>query len=81
MAGFDVTVWLGMVAPAGTPADIVAKLNTEIVRILGLPDVKEKFVAAGLDPMTNTPSEFAAYIRKESERWGKVIKETGIRLD
>ncbi len=81
MAGFDVTVWLGMVAPAGTPADIVAKLNTEIVRILGLPDVKEKFVAAGLDPMSNTPSEFAAYIRKESERWGKVIKETGIRLD
>ena len=81
MAGFDVTVWLGIVAPAGTPADVVAKLNQEIVRILGLPDVKEKLVAAGLDPISSTPSEFAAFIQKESDRWGKVIKETGIRLE
>ena len=81
LAGFDVAVWLGLVAPAGTPAEIVNKLSQEIARILALPDVKEKHAAIGLDPASNTPSEFTAFIRAEAERWGKTIKEAGIRLD
>lgn len=81
LAGFDVAVWQGIVAPAGTPADVVSKLNQEIVRILGLPDVREKLIASGLDPITSTPAEFAAFIRKEADRWSRVIKQTGIRLE
>ena len=79
--GVDVAVWVGIVAPAGTPADIINKLQHEIARILILPDVKEKLLSVGLDPATSTPAEFTAFIRSESERWGKAIKEAGIRLD
>ena len=81
LPGFDVVIWQGLVTPAGTPGDIIAKLNQEILRIYALPDAKEKIVAAGLDPVTSTPAEFNAFIRAESERWGKAIKEAGIRLD
>ena len=75
------SVWLGLVAPAGTSADIVGKLQQEVVRILGLADVKERYAAAGLDPATSTPLEFAAFIRREAERWSKVIKDAGIRIE
>ena len=81
LPGYDVVIWQGLVAPAGTPGDIIAKLNQEILRIYALPDAKERIVAAGLDPVTSTPAEFTAFIRSESERWGKAIKEAGIRLD
>ena len=81
LPGFDVVIWQGLVAPAGTPSDIIAKLYQEILRIYALPDVKERIAAAGLDPVTSTPAEFTAFIRSESERWTKVIKEAGIRLD
>jgi tripartite-type tricarboxylate transporter receptor subunit TctC len=81
LPGFDVVIWQGLVAPAGTSSDIIAKLNQEILRIYALADVKERIAAAGLDPVTSTPAEFTAFIRSESERWSKVIKETGIRLD
>jgi len=81
LPGFDVVIWQGLVAPVGTPSDIIAKLNQEILRIYALPDVRERIAAAGLDPVTSTPAEFTAFIRSESERWGKAIKEAGIRLD
>lgn len=81
MTGFDVVIRQGLVAPAGTPSDIIAKLHQEILRIYALPDAKERIAAAGLDPVTSTPAEFSAYIRVESERWGKAIKEAVIRLD
>ena len=78
---FDVSVWLGLVAPAGTPPDIIARLNQEVVRILALPDVREKLSNVGLIPATNTPAEFGAFIRSESERWGRVIRQAGIKID
>jgi len=77
----EVTVWLGLVAPKGTPAPIVDKLQRRIVQILADPDVKQKADAAGLYPSTSTPEEFAAFIRKEAERWAPIVKETGIRYD
>ena len=81
-AGFDVTVWLGLVAPAGTPAPIVARLHQEIARINALPEVKERLAASGLDPRASaSPAEFGAYLARESVRWSSVIKEAGIRLD
>lgn len=81
LAEFDVAVWLGLVAPAGTPPDIIARLNQEVVRILALPDVREKLSNVGLIPATNTPAEFGAFIRSESERWGRVIRQAGIKID
>jgi tripartite-type tricarboxylate transporter receptor subunit TctC len=77
----EITVWLGLVAPKGTPAPIVGALSRQVAKILADPAVKAKADASGLYPATNTPAEFAAFIRKEAERWGPVVKETGMRYD
>jgi len=76
-----IAVWLGLVAPKGTPAPVVDKLAGEVARILADPAVKAKADAAGLFPATTTPAEFAAFIRKEADRWSAVVKETGLRYD
>jgi tripartite-type tricarboxylate transporter receptor subunit TctC len=78
---FDVSVWLGFVAPAGTPRDLVAKLNQEIVRVLGLPDVKEKLAALGMEPGGGTPAEFESFIRAETDKWQRVIKASGFKAE
>ena len=78
---FNIGVWLGLVAPAGTPGDIINRLNQEVSRILALGDVRERLNAVGLEPMQATPAEFGAYIASESARWGELIRQTGIRLE
>jgi tripartite-type tricarboxylate transporter receptor subunit TctC len=78
---FDVSVWLGFVAPAGTPRDIVGKLNQEIVRVLGLPDVKERLSSIGMEPGSGTPAEFEAFIRAETDKWQRVIKASGFKAE
>jgi tripartite-type tricarboxylate transporter receptor subunit TctC len=77
----ELTVWLGLVAPKGTPTGIVDKLQREVANILADPTIKAKADAAGLFPVTTTSGEFASFIRKEAERWGPVVKESGIRYD
>jgi tripartite-type tricarboxylate transporter receptor subunit TctC len=77
----ELTVWLGLVAPKGTPIGIVDKLQREVAKILADPTIKAKADAAGLFPVTTTSGEFATFIRKEAERWGPVVKESGIRYD
>ncbi len=77
----EITVWLGLVAPKGTPAPIVEKLHAEVVKILSDPAIKAKADASGLFPATSTPAEFAAFIRKEAERWSTVVGETGLKYD
>ncbi len=77
----DLAVWQGIVAPAGTPPDIIAKLHQDVVRVLGLPDVREKFYSVGLDPATSSSAEFAAFIKTEAARWSKIIKQANIHLD
>ena len=77
----DISVWLGLVAPKGTPKPIIDKLHAEVVKILSDPAVKEKSERTGNYPVTITPEQFAAFMRKEADRWGKVIKETGIKFD
>jgi len=77
----EITVWLGLVAPRGTPAPIIDKLQAEVAKALADPAIKSKADASGLYPVTNTPAEFAAFIRKEAERWSMVVKETGMRYD
>ena len=81
LPGFDVTNWIGLFAPAGTPADIVAKLNTEAMRIMRLPEVQSRLVNEGAKSRPNTPVEFGAFVKTEMARWGKVIREAGVRAD
>jgi len=79
--GYDLSVWFGVLAPAGTPREILQRLNTEIVKILQSADVKERFFKQGVDVQTSTPEQFDAFVKSEVGRWAKVIKEAGIRAD
>ena len=79
--GYDLSVWFGVLAPAGTPRDILQRLNTEIVRILQSADVRERFAKQGVDVQTSSPGEFDAFVKSEVARWAKVIKDAGIRAD
>jgi tripartite-type tricarboxylate transporter receptor subunit TctC len=65
----------------GTPPEIVARLHTEVARILRLPEVRQQMAALGAEPIGNTPEQFSAFLKTEMGRWGKVIKEKGIRAD
>lgn len=76
--GFAATSWGGVLAPAGTPREIVAKLNREIARILQLPDVRERLLGLGAEPVGNSSAEFADYLRSETARFAKLVKELGM---
>jgi tripartite-type tricarboxylate transporter receptor subunit TctC len=75
---FAMTIWTGFLAPAGTPAAIVARLNEEIRRIMARADVRQQIESQWSEPVSNTTEEFAAIIKAETGYWAKVIKETGI---
>jgi tripartite-type tricarboxylate transporter receptor subunit TctC len=79
--GFDVTSWHSVLAPAGTPPEIVARLNQELVRIIQMPDVRERLAAIGMEPSPSTQEQLAADIRTEVAKWGPVVKRARIRLD
>ena len=79
--GFGNDVWYGLLAPAATPRNIVVKLSEGISSAITQPDVRERMLAGGLEPLGNTPDEFAAYLRTEVAKWSKVIREAGIRAD
>ena len=79
--GFEVVGWFGWLAPAATPRDIVARLNTEIVRVLNDPAVKERLISQGADPAPSTQQQFAAFIRAEHAKWAKVVKDAKIRME
>ena len=79
LPGFEAGLVIGMFAPAKTPATIISRLNQETVRLLGRPDVKQKFFDTGIETVGNSPEEFAATIRSDMARWGKLIKDAGIR--
>ena len=81
IAGYDVSVWFGVLAPAGTPREIIQKLNAESIRIIGTPDITDRFVKQGVEPRTGTPEQFGNLIKSEVGRWAKVIKDAGIRAD
>ncbi len=81
LPGFDVTSWYGIVAPAGTPNDIVTKLQNEIANALRQSDVREKLAALGAEAIGNTPLEFGAMIRTETAKWSRIVKEAHITLD
>ncbi|MDN8613273.1 tripartite tricarboxylate transporter substrate binding protein [Variovorax ginsengisoli] len=79
--GYEATSWFGLLAPAGTPAPVVAKLNASILKALADPEVKKKLAEQGAEPHGEKPEQFAAFIESETLKWGKVVKESGASLD
>ena len=81
LTGFEVNSWYGLLAPTGTPRDIITRLNTEVARSLREPDARERFSTIGAEPMGGTPEEFGDYIKSETVKWAKVIKAANIKVD
>lgn len=79
--GYEASVWLALLAPAGTPRDIVTRLNTEIGKLMNSPDTRKALYDAGVEVAHSTPEAMSDYMVQEMERWGKVVKETGIKLE
>jgi tripartite-type tricarboxylate transporter receptor subunit TctC len=79
--GYEATIWLGIMVPAGTPKPIVDRLNAEISKIVSSPDVKEDWAKQGAVPMAMTPDQFAQYMRDDIEKWAKVVKVSGAKVD
>lgn len=76
--GFEATTWIGAAAPAGVARPIVTRLNTEIVDIMRASEMRERLVSQGAEPQTNTPEQFAAYIKSEIAKWAKIVRDTNI---
>src|SRR5262245_9596653 len=81
LKGFDANNWYGLVAPVKTPRPIINRLNSEVAKVLAMPDVKEFLFNQGLDPAPGTPEEFGAYIKSESIKWAKVVKASGAKAN
>jgi tripartite-type tricarboxylate transporter receptor subunit TctC len=79
--GFEATTWFAMFAPAGTPREVVTRVNAEMQRVFALPDVAERLKSLGLEPWISTPEELARYQASEITKWAKVVKESGARAD
>ena len=79
--GYALELWNGIVAPTGTPKDIISRLHAEILKALAAPDLKERFSSQGVDPVSDTPEEFSGYIKNELTRWRKVVKDSGARVE
>ena len=79
--GYEYTTWYGIFAPAKTPRTLIARLNTEIVKAMETPDIKDRFTALGGDPDPGTPEELRAYMANESAKWAKIIKAANIRIE
>jgi tripartite-type tricarboxylate transporter receptor subunit TctC len=79
--GYDVTVWFGILAPAGTPKDIIARLNTEMVKIMRTPEIADRFNKAGVDVAASSPEFFADFLKGEVARWAKVVQDANIKAD
>lgn len=80
LPGFEVVGFFGVLAPAATPRDTVARINVEINKVLARPDTRERFASQALDPANTTPEQFADYIKVEVGKWGKLIKDAGITV-
>ena len=81
VAGYEAGSWYGLSVPAGTSKEIIARLHAETIKVVGLADVKERLFNAGFEIVTSTPEQFAAFTRNEIQKWGKIVKSAGLRVD
>jgi len=81
LPGFDISTWFGIFVPAGTPRPVVDRLHAEFTRALAEPDVREKMLALGAEPVGNTPEEFTAYVKAEAAKYAKLVKASGAKVD
>jgi len=81
LPGYEAVSWYGVLAPAGTPRDIVTRLNTEVVRALKLPEVRQLMLAQGAEPVSESPEQFAALIKSDIAKWGDVVRKSGAKAD
>ncbi|MCW5574610.1 MAG: tripartite tricarboxylate transporter substrate binding protein [Burkholderiales bacterium] len=81
LPGYEVTQWYGMQVPAGTPKDVIARINGEVGKILAMPDIIEKLATLGAEPAPSTPEFMTAYVKSEVEKWNKVVKASGAKVD
>jgi tripartite-type tricarboxylate transporter receptor subunit TctC len=79
--GLEIVNWYGVLAPAGTPTEIIARLHRDVTGAVRAPEVRERLVAAGLELVESTPAEYAAYRWRDLAMWARMIKETGIRME
>jgi tripartite-type tricarboxylate transporter receptor subunit TctC len=79
--GFDTSLWFGLLAPAATPKEVVARIHDDVIQVLKLPDVKERIASQGAEIVADTPAEFAAFIAAESGKYAKIIKQAGVKLE
>ncbi|MEI7678569.1 MAG: tripartite tricarboxylate transporter substrate binding protein [Betaproteobacteria bacterium] len=81
LPAYEAVLWQGYFVPAGTPRDIINKLSTDINRVLAMPDTIERLAGAGTDPFPGSPDQFAAFLKVEIDKWGKVVKSIGLKMD
>jgi len=79
--GFDISTWFGIMAPAGTPPDVIAKWNTDLVKVLNSPDMRERMTAQGAEAAPDTPAEFSAFIARELAKYARIVKASGAKVD
>jgi tripartite-type tricarboxylate transporter receptor subunit TctC len=81
LSGYEIGSWQGVFAPAGTPPDIVKRLNAEIVKIINMPDVQKKLLELGAEPVANSSEDFTAFVKTEVVKWGDVVRKSGAKVD
>lgn len=79
LPGFELMGWYGMLAPPGTPKHVIARLNQDLVKLVTMPDMRERMLSVGAEPTPSSPEEFGVFLRKETERWSKLLKEAGVK--
>jgi len=79
--GYESISWAGVAVPAGTPREIVGRLHAEIVKVVAMPDIRERFLRDGIEPVGSTPEQFAEHIRRERVKWAKVVRDSGARAE
>ena len=79
--GYDVALWYSILAPAGTPPDIVGRLNAELGKVMAQPDVRDRLVAQGFEPTHSSSAEMAALIRRDLAKWARFVKDTGLKVE
>jgi tripartite-type tricarboxylate transporter receptor subunit TctC len=81
LPGYEMFGWIGVMAPAGTPREITERISAETRKIMQAPEIKKRFLSAGMEPAGNTPGEFAEFLRKQNERYGSIVRQAKVKLD